>query len=80
MKFAIAAGSAAIGLAFIAGAIKPARADQAQLPPAETPCWHTLDHCSYDGNDYWSGCRPDMSNGWITTSIAMSICTEYHDH
>ena len=80
MKFIIAAGTAAIGFAFLTTAVKPASAEQGQLPGEAVPCWHTLDHCSYDGENYWSNCRPDMGIGWIPTSLAASICTEYHDH
>jgi hypothetical protein len=73
--------SAAIGLALLAGVTREVTAStngSVVVPPDNIRCYYHLWTCSYDGENYWSGCNPAFPEGWITTAEAKLICTVYH--
>jgi hypothetical protein len=81
-RFPLMVASAAIGLAMLVGVTHELTAVPTTpvLPGDKVPCYHHLWTCSYDGNAYWSGCNPDGEEGWIFTSTAKLICSDYYDH
>lgn len=78
MKFPIAVGSTAIGIALLAGASQKVRADTSGQSD-DTQCYYNMYHCSYPGDAYWSNCDPQFVQGYIPTSSAKIICDTYHD-
>jgi len=81
-RYPLMVASAAIGLALLAGVTRELMAsstDATVIPPNSTNCYYHLWTCSYDGENYWSGCNPDYPEGWIPTSTARMICSTYHN-
>lgn len=79
-KLPLIAVTAVLGLAFVAGATNSVTAETSgPTPPSDNIyCYYNLYHCSYDGDAYWSDCDPRYGEGWIPTSVARSICREFH--
>lgn len=78
-RLTLAVGSGALGIALLAGGVSTLRADESgQVPPNSIRCYYHGFFCSYEGDDYWSGCDPNYPEGWIQTSTAKVICTTYH--
>ncbi len=78
-KFPLLVGTAALGLAFVAGATRTVAAtEETTIPSDGINCYYHLWHCVYEDNGYWSGCDERYGEGWIPTGIAKAICREYH--
>jgi hypothetical protein len=78
-KLPLIAATAALGLAFVAGTTRTVAAGAGPVIPSDNvSCWYKLWSCAYPNGGYWSGCRADLGEGWIPTSNAMMICTQYH--
>jgi hypothetical protein len=79
-KLPLIAATAVLGLAFVAGATTSVTAEVVgPTPPSDgISCYYNMWHCSYDGDAYWSGCDPRYGQGWIPTSVARAICTQFH--
>jgi hypothetical protein len=79
-KLPLVAATAALGLAFVAGATNSVTAEASgAVPPSDNVyCYYNLYHCSYDGDMYWSNCDPRFNQGYIGTSVARSICTKFN--
>lgn len=79
-KLPLIAVTAALGLAIVAGATSSVTAEEAgPIPPSGyINCYKNGSHCSYAGDNYWSGCATRFAEGWIPTSNAILICTTYH--
>jgi hypothetical protein len=79
-KLPLVAITAALGLAFVAGATSSVTAETAgPTPPSDNVyCYFNMYHCSYDSDAYWSGCDPRYNEAYIPTSVARAICTTFH--
>ena len=76
-KLPLIAATAALGVAFVAGATNSVTAEMAGPPSDNVYCYFNMYHCSYDGAGYWRGCDPKYHEAYISTSVARAICTEY---
>lgn len=79
-KMPLIAATATLGLAIIAGAASSVTAETSgPIPPSGyINCYKNGTHCSYSGDNYWSGCETRYAEGWIPTSTAILICATYH--
>lgn len=78
-KLPLTLATAALGLTFVASTTNTVTAEMAGPPPSDNVyCYYNMYHCSYDGDNYWSGCDSRFHEGYIATSVARSVCTKYH--
>lgn len=80
-KLPLIAATAALGLAFVAGATTTVTAADTSgaVPPSDNVyCYYNMYHCSYDGDMYWSQCDPRYHQGYIPTSVASMICRKFN--
>lgn len=80
-KFPLVAASAVLGFALLGGSVQAVRASEEGPVPGESiKCYYNMYHCSYPGDNYWSGCNPNFPEGWITTATARALCETYHSN
>lgn len=78
-KLPLIAVTAALGLAFVAGATTTVTAaESGPIPSDNVYCYYNMYHCSYDGDMYWSECDPRYHEGYISTSVASMICRKFN--
>jgi hypothetical protein len=79
-KLPLAAVTAVLGLAFVAGATTSVTAETAgPTPPSDNVyCYYNMYHCSYDNDAYWSQCDPRYNQAYISTSVAAAVCRKYN--